>query len=184
VRGREVGAMGIKRTAFCAVAAAILAALPLEASAAGPVHSNYSFTDTEDLCGLTVNTTGVVVDDFFPVFDSSNNLVAFRDAYEFRLVFSTSTKAIHLDASGVQNATASRAADGTLTITRTYIGVPEKWSWPGGSTITRDAGIVSFVEVLSPDGTDVQSTVRVSGPHPEVASDFALMCQVVLSVLG
>jgi hypothetical protein len=165
--------------------AAVLALLPMQVAAAGPIHTSFTSTGTETDCGLTLTVTQKVVDNFFPVFDSSGKLVGFKDVYEAHLVFSSSpTKSLNLDSAGVVFASAAVAPDGTVTITRNYIGLPEKWSWPGGSTITRDAGIITLIEVISPDGTDTQTTTRVSGPHPEAASDFALMCEVMTTVLG
>jgi len=163
--------------------AAALAMFPGAAVAAGPIHSTFTLSGETPLCGLTVTQSGGGLDNFSPVFDSAGNLIAFTDRYLYQFSFSYSSKSIDLMAAGTVQAMAVNNPDGSRTVTFTYIGLPEKWSSPGGSTITRDAGIITLVASFSADGTEVDTIPRVAGPHPEADSGFALQCQVVLAVL-
>jgi hypothetical protein len=163
-----------------------MATVPLDAQASsGPVHTNFTTSyGIDGFCGLDVQVTQTGVDNFFPVVDSAGNLVAYKDVYSIRYVFSANGKSIDMNAAGTLVASAVNNADGTTTITATYTGLPERWAWPGGSTITRDAGSVTVVDVVAADGTLLSETYpRIVGPHPEVDSGFALICQVVTAAL-
>ena len=82
--------------------------------------------------------------------------------------------------------------DGTITLRTAVTGVPEKLILSNGQTVTMDVGRVVFVSVINYNGTptdtsdDVlisQSIESISGPHPELQSDFTLFCQVVVAAL-
>jgi hypothetical protein len=82
--------------------------------------------------------------------------------------------------------------DGTITLRTAVTGVPEKITLSNGRAVTMDVGRVVFVSVIDYKGTptdtsdDVtisQSVESISGPHPELQSDFALFCEVVVPAL-
>jgi hypothetical protein len=172
------------RVALIASASAVVLAIwPIAAQSAGPIHTNFTVSGTTSLCGLTVGQTGRGVDNFSPAFDSTGRLIAFTDAYEFTVQFSYNGKAIDLDAAGTMVGRMVFNSDGSTVSTVSATGMPEKWSLPDGSTITLDAGIVVLREVTAANGTIIDTVPREVGPHPEVDSNFALICQVVLSVL-
>jgi hypothetical protein len=82
--------------------------------------------------------------------------------------------------------------DGTITVRTAVTGVPEKIRLSDGTIVTMDVGRVVFVTVLDYNGTptDVEDDVfisqtieSVSGPHPDLESDFTLFCEVVVPAL-
>jgi len=82
--------------------------------------------------------------------------------------------------------------DGTITLRTAVTGVPEKLILSNGKTVTMDVGRVVFVSVINYNGTptdtsdDVtisESIESISGPHPDLQSDGALFCQVVVAAL-
>lgn len=76
---------------------------------------------------------------------------------------------------------------GTITFVTTVIGLPEKLSITNGPTLSRDAGTVTFVDVFEYTGDpenpvgDFISTdlVGLHGPHPDLLSDFEVLCDVL-----
>jgi hypothetical protein len=76
---------------------------------------------------------------------------------------------------------------GTVTIMTTYGGLFVKLSITGGPTLTRDAGIVTFVDVFEytgdpndPVGDFISGTLSgLHGPHPNLLSDFSIFCDVL-----
>jgi hypothetical protein len=78
--------------------------------------------------------------------------------------------------------------DGTITFIQTYKGLPEKLSILGGPTLSRDAGVVTiastFRQLPNGDLEFVSQTVSGEhGPHPDLASDFELFCEVLVLAL-
>jgi hypothetical protein len=79
-------------------------------------------------------------------------------------------------------------ADGTLTFITTYTGLPEKLSITGGPTLSLDAGVVTLTQTFSVDENDdfvlvSQDVSGEHGPHPDLASDFELFCDVIVPAL-
>ena len=80
---------------------------------------------------------------------------------------------------------------GTVTIMTTYGGAFEKVSITRGRTLTRDAGIVTLVDVYEytgdpndPVGAFISETVSgLHGPHPELLSGFSVFCDVLVPYL-
>jgi hypothetical protein len=78
-------------------------------------------------------------------------------------------------------------AAGTVTVTVTFVGLPEKVSITNGPTLLRDAGIVTLTQVFEytgdpddPFGDLISQTPSgLHGPHPDLLSDFAAFCDVV-----
>jgi hypothetical protein len=76
---------------------------------------------------------------------------------------------------------------GTVTLTVTFIGLPEKVSITGGPTLLRDAGIVTLTQVFEytgdpedPFGDFISQTPSgLHGPHPDLLSDFEAFCNVL-----
>jgi hypothetical protein len=71
--------------------------------------------------------------------------------------------------------------DGTITVRTAFAGIPEKIRLPDGTVAIKDRGRVVFVLIIDYKGTptdaedDVlisQSTESISGPHPDLESDF------------
>jgi hypothetical protein len=78
-------------------------------------------------------------------------------------------------------------AAGTVTLTVTYVGLPEKVSITNGPTLLRDAGIVTITDVFEytgdleePFGDMIsRSLAGLHGPHPDLLSDFEAFCNVL-----
>jgi hypothetical protein len=78
--------------------------------------------------------------------------------------------------------------DGTFTFIVTFKGLFEQIRIPNGPVLSFDAGTVTFANTFAIDedgnGTFVSSTIEgLHGPHPEVLSDGALFCDVVVPAL-
>jgi hypothetical protein len=176
------------RSLICAgyIALSLIAVLPLAAQAAAPIHTQISFTNPNDnVCGILVSTTVTGVDNFSPVFDSNGLLIAFRDTSQFIATFTAATgKSVEVSAGGLTVGSLTANPDGTFTGTVTFKGLPERISTPGGPLLTRDAGIITFIEISDASGNTISLTVTEAGPHPEADSGFALFCQVVTPLLS
>jgi hypothetical protein len=80
---------------------------------------------------------------------------------------------------------------GTVTIMSTAGGLYERLSITGGPTLSRDAGIVTFVDVYAytgdpnnPVGDFIsESLAGLHGPHPDLLSGFSLFCDVIVPYL-
>jgi hypothetical protein len=82
--------------------------------------------------------------------------------------------------------------DGTITLRTAVTGIPEKIRLPDGTVAIKDVGRVVFVTVLDYNGTPTnveddifisQTIESISGPHPDLESDFTLFCEVLVPAL-
>jgi len=78
--------------------------------------------------------------------------------------------------------------DGTFTFVVSFKGLYEQIKLDHGAVLSIDAGTVTFANTFAVDedgnGTYLYTTIeRVSGPHPEVESDWTLFCDVVVPAL-
>jgi hypothetical protein len=92
----------------------------------------------------------------------------------------------------VKDLTVVDNGDGTITLRTAVTGIPEEVRLSDGTVAIRDVGRVVFVTVLDYGGTptdtedDVfisQTVESISGPHPDLESDFELFCEVVVPAL-
>ena len=148
----------------------------------------------DEVCDVSVTTTiDIIANDQqrlaksgFPLFkDTGRGTITWTNPVTGKSVtnfFAGTTK----DLTVVDN------GDGTITLRTAVTGVPEKIRLADGSTATMDAGRVVFVSVLDYNGTptntdddeEISSSIEsISGPHPDLESDFALFCQVVVPAL-
>jgi hypothetical protein len=159
------------------------------ASAAAPIVNEHSmFTDTfpDQLCGIQGTSTISVVDNFKLYADNT-----FLDTTNFRQVFTADNGKSVLIFSADQTsgpAEPVQNADGTITFITTFKGLPEKLSVPGGPTLSRDAGVVTLATTFLPlPNGDLQFVSQTAsgehGPHPDLASDFELFCNVLIPAL-
>jgi hypothetical protein len=161
--------------------ASVMAALAPVATAARPIHTNFHDTFTDTVCGIAIIGTADGVDNFTMLGEN-----AFRDAASARVTFTAANgKSVVVQNAGLVTGSATQNADGTMTFTTTYKGLPEKIFVPGsGPVLLRDAGVITFINVVAPDGTLVSSQVVMKGPHPEAESDFTAFCQVITAALS
>ena len=106
-----------------------------------------------------------------------------------KVTFTRNGKSLVVAFAGEHTFTAVGDFSGVVTFTDTFKGLPERIFVPNGPVITRDAGIITFQNVVdfstNPSGDLISSAVLVNkGPHPEADADFALFCQVFTQVLG
>lgn len=92
----------------------------------------------------------------------------------------------------VKDLTVVDNGDGTITVRTAVTGIPEEIRLSDGTVAIRDVGRVVFATVLDYNGTptntedDVfisQTIESISGPHPDLESDFELFCEVVVPAL-
>jgi hypothetical protein len=169
-----------------AVLATALVALPAAALAAQPVerfHDNFTDTFSTDLCGIPVDAVATGVDNFFVYADDS-----FKDTASVRVTFTNPAngKAVIASNKGQVSGTALvDEAAGTITFVTTFKGLPEQIKTPHGSVLLRDAGIAVFTDVFDLDtGEPISSDFSIKGPHPDLESDFALFCEVIVPALS
>lgn len=163
-----------------------VALLPAAAYAAGPIHTNYSFTIPNDsVCGISVTTSVIGVNNVWLVSDSSGNLVSFVDTGQYHLTFTAANgSSIDLSYAGQETGTFTNYPDGTSSFTDTYKGAPERFSSPQGGTLTRDAGFLTFTYTFSSSGELISSTItHQAGPHPDASSGSSIYCEVVTAAL-
>lgn len=179
------------RFAFLLTGLLVLAvALPGVGVAAAPIVNDHTrFTDNfpDELCGISGTSTITVVDNL-KIFDDGTFLHTSR----FTQVFTADEtgKQVQISAAGQDSGPFDPIdnGDGTITFVTTFIGLPERLSIPGGPTLSLDAGTVTisttfFVEENG-DLTFVSQTASGEhGPHPDLASDFELFCDVLVPVL-
>jgi hypothetical protein len=181
---RSVMALFRRLIPASSLAVALIAALPAAAEAAGPIHTQFSFTNPSDsICGVSGASSGSLVDNFTPVFDSSGNIVAFSDRSRFDVIFTAiNGSSVEISSSALVTAAVTLNPDDTLTFSTSYKGLPEKISTSHGAILTRDAGFITFTTTIDSSG-NISQTVTQSGPHPEADANFALFCEVVTAAL-
>ncbi len=171
--------------AFSLVAVVVVVVFPGVGTAGKPQVTKIDQTGQFDLCGVATTTHDVGVD----VFSTSGN--TFFDRYNVRTTFTAANGVvIDLHAAGTVTGTLDPVpnGDGTYTNTVTFKGLPEQFKLPNGDMLTRDAGIITFVDTLVPDGlggfTLQSEQLIVRGPHPEADSGFNLECQILAPILA
>jgi hypothetical protein len=189
---------GARLAGLSALVACGLLLAVVQPAAAQPVdrsHEHVVLTIPDDeVCGVPVTTTidfiannqERLAKSGFPLFMTTGGGTATSTnpvtGKSFTFSFAGATK----DLTVVDN------GDGTITLRTAITGLPEKITLSDGTVATMDVGRVVFVTVLDYNGTptdtsddvEISSSIEsISGPHPELESDFALFCQVVVPAL-
>jgi hypothetical protein len=172
--------------ATATAAACVTAATGL--AAASTVVEHFSATVSDEQCGFS-GTTAIRLTS---VFRDTGNGTYFKNLTFFGVFTADNGKSATLSFHGPEKRTAPPAIDeqaGTVTIATSFGGVFEKLSITHGQTLTRDAGIVTVVDVYAYTGDPndpvggadpISSTVAgLHGPHPELLSGFSLFCDVL-----
>ena len=170
--------------AIATVVACGTAATGLAAGSTQVTH--ISFTKPSNVCGFSGTSVGRGT----LVFRDTGNGTYFMNE-TFRGVFTADNgRSTTLTGAGPVKQTSPPVIDEqakTVTTVTTYGGVFEKLSITRGPTLTRDAGIVTFVDVYEytgdpndPVGDLISETVSgVHGPHPDLLSGFSVFCDVI-----
>jgi hypothetical protein len=166
------------------------AAQPVERS-----HEHIVLTiPDDDACGIPVTTTiDFIVNEQqrlaksgFPLFKTTG-----RGTYTWTNP-ATGKSASFFFAGASKDLTVVDNGDGTITLRTAVTGVPEKIRLADGTMVTMDVGRVVFVTVLDYNGTPTnvdddifisQTIESISGPHPDLESDFTLFCEVLVPAL-
>jgi len=167
-------------------AVALTIAASGSASAAAPVvneHSNFSDTFPDQQCGIDGTSTVKGVDNFKLYADNT-----FMETFNIRQVFTAEQSGKSVLISAAQQTSGPfdpiQNPDGTMTFIVTYKGLPEKLSIFHGPTLSRAAGVVTLTQTFSSDGELLSTTASGQhGPHPDLASDFELFCNVLIPAL-
>ena len=63
--------------------------------------------------------------------------------------------------------------------------MPEQIKLSNGRMLSRDAGVVTFTDVIDATTDEVisQTVSGEKGPHPDLDSDFELFCEVMTDAL-
>ena len=164
--------------------ASIVVAYPGISAAAKPQVTKIDYTYTANLCGVDTIAHDVLID----VFSISGNTAT--DRYNLQTTFTAPNGAVILrHAAGTVSADVNPTpnGDGTYTAVVTYKGLAEQYRLPGGGVLTRDTGVITFTDLLAPDGsggfTFLSESIATHGPHPEADSGFALECTLLGPIL-
>ena len=185
---RKVTRRKLLPLAIATVLACVTAATGL--AAGSTVVEHFSFTVPDENCGFS-GTTAI---HGTSVLRETGNGTYFKNLTFFAVFTADNGKSATLSFQGPEKRTSAPVIDeqaGTVTITTTYLGVFEKLSITGGPTLTRDAGIVTWVQVFEYTGDPTQplgdpvseAFPQLHGPHPELLSDFTLFCDVLAPYL-
>jgi hypothetical protein len=180
----------MNRRALLATTALVVLAVPGNVTAAPPIaHSHEQISDTfaNNYCGIEGTS----------VIQGVLNSVRFSDGTFLENLALTETFTATASQKSIVLQFANQFTrrdlpvdngDGTLTFTVTFKGLYEQIRVLNGPVLSIDVGQISFANTFraNEDGTFtfVSSTiVGVHGPHPDVLSDFAIFCDVVVPVL-
>jgi hypothetical protein len=175
--------------AIATVLACVTAATGLAAGSTQVTHFSFT-TPPHYQCGIW----GTAVVHGTSVFRDTGNGTYFMSGTWFGVFTAAdSGKSATLSFAGPVKQTSPPVIDaqaGTVTIMTTAGGLFEKLSITGGPPLTRDAGIVTFVDVFkytgipsNPVGDQISETFAgLHGPHPDLL-DGSLFCDVLVPYL-
>jgi hypothetical protein len=187
LRGEKEGAMMRRQLAAAAVGVLLLMTLVVASSAgAAPLldrfHGTFSETNPDDrLCGISGSSVTSGMDNIQVFADGT-----FQDEFRLTYVFTAENgKSVELLVANQLTFTGpTDNGDGTVTFTSTFKGIPEKWKVANGPTLIIDVGFVTFTDVVDLTTGEVTTTIDPeNGPHPELDSDFTLLCSVLVPAL-
>ncbi len=176
--------------AIATVLACVTAATALAAESTQVTHFSYT-TPPHTTCGIL----GSAVIHGTNVFRDTGNGTSFMSGTWFGVFTAADTgKSTTLSYAGPVRQTSPPVIDAqakTVTIMTTDGGLYERLSITGGPTLSRDAGIVTLVDVYAytgdpnnPVGDFISETLSgLHGPHPDLLSGFSLFCDVIVPYL-
>jgi hypothetical protein len=178
-----------RRFALGVLAGALFLAWMASTAGAAPLvdrfHGTFSDTFQDNICGID-GTSVVNGMDNIQVFADGT----FKDEFRLNQVFTSAAtgKSVVLFAANqfVGDGPPIDNGDGTITFVSTFKGLPEKVKLPNGRVLLRDAGFVSFNDTFDATTGDFLGTTisPENGPHPDLDSDGALFCDVIVPALS
>jgi hypothetical protein len=185
---REGGGTVMRRKLLPLAIATVLACVTAATGLAAGSTKVEQFSDTfpDNVCGFS-GTTAV---HGTKVFRDTGNGTYFASGTFFAVFTADNGKSATLSFLGPSKQTSPAVIDeqaGTVTTMTTDGGVFEKLSITGGPTLTRDAGIVTLIDVSEytgdpndPVGDLISETWSgLHGPHPDLLSGFSVFCDVL-----
>jgi len=150
-------------------------------------------TTDDDLCGIPV-TTHIEGTDSFQLRVNKDGLFEAKGTFNATITWTnpaTGLSVLNVVHQSFRDISVTDDGDGTITILAAITGIPEWLQTPDGTTLLKDRGRVVFRFVIDDNGTPEnheddlfsQEVVSVSGPHPDLESDFTLFCEVVTDAL-
>jgi hypothetical protein len=177
------------RLVFLSVVSAAIVAVVMPGSgvAAKPVfhsHQNFSDTFSDGICGIPGTSVVRGVENFTLYADNT-----FKDTFTISQTFTATASGksvrIHAGNQVTGNDEPIDNGDGTITFITTFKGLPEQLKIPQGPMLSRDAGVVTFTDTFDEvTGALISRVVSgEKGPHPDLDSDFAPFCNVLMLAL-
>jgi hypothetical protein len=165
----------------------IAAAQPAAAELVDRSHEHIAFTDEFVVCDVPVTFTADIVNNTqeriarsgFPLFKSTGAGTAIFTNPE------TGKSVSNHVASTSKDLTVTDNGDGTITVRTAITGLAEQWRLSDGTIAIMDVGRIVLVTVLNYNGTPTDTSddqvvsdeiESISGPHPDLESDFELFC--------
>jgi len=171
---------------YVAAAVASLAVAAIGSAARPEMQSHENFSDSfdDEFCGIAGASLVRGVDNLSVYSDNT-----FSDRFELVQTFTAANgKSIRLHAAQqvTGNWEPTDNGDGTVTFVNTFKGLPEQIKLANGRMLSRDAGVVTFTDVLDATTEELisQTVSGEKGPHPDLDSDFELFCDVVVPALS
>jgi hypothetical protein len=187
MKGRRVQPKALLILAGILALACVTAAAGLAAGSTEVTH--FSFTKPSNVCGFSGTTAGHGTE----VFRDTGNGTSFTSETFFGVFTADNGRSTTLSFAGplTQTSLVIDEQAGTVTTTTTVAGLYERLSITGGPTLSRDAGIVTFIDVYEytgdpndPLGDFISETLSgLHGPHPDLLSGFSVFCDVVVPYL-
>lgn len=158
-------------------------------------HEHIVETFSDEVCDIPVTITVDIIDNFqVRLAKSGFRLFQSTGRGKVTITNPATGKSITIFSIGVnfKDLTAVDNGDGTITLRTAVTGIPEEVRLSDGTVAIKDVGRVVFMQVIDYNGTPSdesddevlsESIESVSGPHPELDSDFTLFCEVVVPAL-
>jgi hypothetical protein len=151
--------------------------------AAKPEHISESGTfDIPDYCGtgVTLEVAFTSVRNYWAT--ESSEKLTFQTKYV--LTAATSDDVVIRTESGQSTFKVVPEANGGYALIGSGAGTPERIKLEHGGLLTRDAGVLTFVDHFDADDNYLGTDVIVRGPHPDFESDFTVQCEVTTEALN
>ena len=180
--------MGTSRLALAIVATIAGIAVSAAGATGSPVfHEHENFTDTfaDNFCGISGTSVVRGVDDFkgFPNGQIMDN---FQLTQTFTAADSGKSIVLHVAQRFTSNEEPIDNGDGTVSFVQSFTGLPEQLRLANGRVLLSDRGTVVFTRIFDATTFDFisQTVSGEKGPHPDLDSDFAAFCDVVIPALS
>jgi hypothetical protein len=179
-----MGRVALLSVVVAAIVAVVMPGSGVAAKVVFHSHENFSDTFADNICGIPGMSVARGVDNFQVFADNT-----IKDNVTLNQVFTATASGksvrIHVAEQFTSNDEPIDNGDGTVTFVQTFKGLPEQLKIKNGPVLSRDAGVVTFTRIF--DATTFafisQTVSGEKGPHPDLDSDFAVFCDVLIPAL-